>query len=274
MRLGNSVSALGMNVGKGLVALLCLGAVVLPSGPAAPAGGALMLLALSGLLGICVGDTLYFLTLQRLGARLTLLLTTLVPVATVVAAVVLLGERIGEWGWLGLALALAGVAYVLWERSPRQHLRQRFVSGLCWGAAFILVEAAAILLTKVGVAELPALDATLIRQAAALMGLAVWLAITRSFVRTMAPLNDRRLLAILITGAVIGAFLGTWLSVLGLKYTYAAVAATLNATSPLFVLPMAVLVLKESVSARAVVGAVVAVGGVAVYFATLGGWSV
>ena len=274
MRLGNSVSALGMNVGKGLVALLCLGVVVLPSGLAAPAGVDLMLLALSGLLGICVGDTLYFLTLQRLGPRLTLLLTTLVPVATVVAAVVLLGERIGGWAWLGLALALAGVAYVLWERSPQQHRRQRFVSGLSWGAAFILVEAAAILLTKVGVVELPALDATLIRQAAALMGLAVWLAITRSFVRTMAPLNDRRLLVILVVGAVVGAFLGTWLSVLGLKYTYAAVAATLNATSPLFVLPMAVLVLKESVSARAVVGAVVAVGGVAVYFATLGGWSV
>lgn len=271
MRLGASVSALGMNVGKGLVALLCLGVVVLPTGVATPDWLSVAVLALSGLLGICVGDTLYFLTLQRLGPRLTVLLTTLVPVVTVVAAVWVLGERVEVLAWLGLALTLFGVAYVLWERSPQRQQPHRFVTGLAWGLAFVLVEAIAIVLTKVGVAEMPALDATLIRQAAALMGLFVWLAMTRSFVSSMAPLTDRRLFMILVVGAVVGTFLGTWLSVVGLKYTYASVAATLNATSPLFILPLVVLVLKETVSLRAVSGAVVAVVGIAIYFVTLSG---
>ena len=73
----------------------------------------------------------------------------------------------------------------------------------------------------------------------------------------------------LLLASVIGAFLGTWLSVAALKYTHAAVAVTLNSTSPLFVLPLAMLMLKEQISWRAVSGAFVAITGVAVYFFSL-----
>jgi drug/metabolite transporter (DMT)-like permease len=48
------------------------------------------------------------------------------------------------------------------------------------------------------------------------------------------------------------------------------VATTLNSTSPLFVLPLAALWMKERITVNAVVGAVIAVSGVALYFLTLG----
>jgi drug/metabolite transporter (DMT)-like permease len=57
---------------------------------------------------------------------------------------------------------------------------------------------------------------------------------------------------------------GIYLMVYGLQHTYAAVAATLTSTSPLFVLPLARFVLKERISARAVAGAAAAVLGVGV----------
>jgi drug/metabolite transporter (DMT)-like permease len=55
-----------------------------------------------------------------------------------------------------------------------------------------------------------------------------------------------------------------WFSVAAIKYTDVTVAATLTATSPLFVLPLAALMLKERISPRVVAGAVVAVLGVVV----------
>ena len=73
----------------------------------------------------------------------------------------------------------------------------------------------------------------------------------------------------LLIAAVIGAFLGTWLSIIALKYTHAAVAATLNSTSPLFILPLAVLMLKERISSREILGALIAVSGVGIYFGSL-----
>jgi len=57
-------------------------------------------------------------------------------------------------------------------------------------------------------------------------------------------------LVILMVAAVVGSYLGIWSSILG-------------STEPIFVLPLAYLFLKERVSPRSVLGAVVAVAGVA-----------
>jgi drug/metabolite transporter (DMT)-like permease len=59
------------------------------------------------------------------------------------------------------------------------------------------------------------------------------------------------------------------LSVIALKYTYTSVAATLNSTSPIFILPLVAFFLKERVSAKAMAGALMAVGGIGLYFFTL-----
>ena len=52
------------------------------------------LLVCSGFLGITIGDTAYFATLNALGTRRTLLLDTLSPACTSILAVVFLGESL------------------------------------------------------------------------------------------------------------------------------------------------------------------------------------
>ena len=126
-----------------------------------------------------------------------------------------------------------------------------------------------IIFTKVGVRDIPALDATLIRTIWAVLGLFTWGLMSRSLVSWAQPLRKPKIRNRLLVASVIGAFLGTWLSVVALKYTHAAVAVTLNSTSPLFVLPLAVFLLKEQISLRAVSGAFVATIGIAVYFFSL-----
>lgn len=267
-QLGQHLSAVAMNLFKGLIAIVCITVILVPVGFADISRDAFLLLALSGLVGICLGDTFYFLTIKRLGSRLALLIGTLIPVVTALIAFLLLNERVSLNAAIGLVMTIAGVAYVLWDRSESGavSVTANWLKGIMFGLLFVLANAMGIIFTKVGVENIPAMDATLVRTVWAVMGLFFWGLVTRSMVTWTMPLKDKKLRNKLIIASIVGAFLGTWLSVVALKFTHASVAVTLNSTSPLFILPLAIWVLKEPVSRRAVSGAIIACLGIATYF--------
>lgn len=271
-RVGGQVSALGLNFSKGLVAIFCLGVLLIFSETASVDVQSLLFLAISGLIGICLGDSLYFVVLVRLGPRLTLLLGSLIPVAAGLIAVIFLHERISLLSAAGLVLTIAGVSFVLWEKAPVAEERPHnhpWKVGVLLGVLFVFFEAAGIIFTKIGVQELPSIQATFIRQTAAIIGLTFWGLAAGTLVGWLEPLKNRRVRNRVIVAAVIGAFLGTWLSVFALKNTHASVAAALNSTSPLFVLPLAAYIMREKISRRAVFGTVVSIAGIVEYFLTL-----
>lgn len=118
-RLPTSLSAARLNLLKNLlaVALLLPLALVLPW---QMAPRSLLLLALSGVLGIALGDTLFFAALRRLGTRRTLTIDAGGPAVTSLAGVALLGEVPRPAQWLGIALISLAVLLVVHQRAPRQ----------------------------------------------------------------------------------------------------------------------------------------------------------
>jgi drug/metabolite transporter (DMT)-like permease len=76
--------------------------------------------------------------------------------------------------------------------------------------------------------------------------------------------RERRGVMLLAAGTVFGPYIGVWLSLVAFAHTEAAVAQTLIALQPVLILPVAHLWLRERVTPRAVLGALVAVAGVAV----------
>lgn len=268
-RAGERVAALAMNFVKGVVAIACLVLIVLPLGGFQADARSAALLGLSGVVGIALGDTLYFLALARLGARRILLLSTLIPVATAMVAVTVLGERLAAGAWVGILLVLGAVSFVLWERAPASAGTHVLRGGVVMGVVFVGAETFGIIATKLGIAEISALEGTLIRHLAATFALGLWLGAAGKFRVQMAPLKNTRLLGLVAGAGLLGGFLGMWLAVTGLKYTHAAVAATLNATSPLFVLPLSMWLDKEPVGRGAVIAALIAVVGLGVYFVSV-----
>lgn len=262
---GETVSAVVLNFSKSLVAILFLLVVLMISGYQTVPIEAVWILAASGFIGITIGDTLFFLTLMRLGPRVALAGTTLVPVVTALGAAWWLDERVGWLGWFGIVLVLSGVASVMWIRADADTAGRRTIhSGWIFGLGYVVAEAAGILLTKVGITEVGATEATLIRQIVAVIGLAMWGMITGTFLSGWRPLRNVRVAKLVLVAGFFGSALGMWFSVAAIKYTDVTVAATLTATSPLFVLPLAALMLKERISLRVAAGAAVAVLGVAV----------
>lgn len=263
--LGQHVKAPAMNLGKGVIAVLCLGAFAWPGTLPPLASGPVVALILSGLLGMALGDTLYFLTLQYLGARLTLLTGSLIPVVTGAVAVIVLDERPSWVAMAGLVATVAGVTFVLWQKS-RETPGTNLHRGIMFGLLFVFAHAAAIILSKIGASDLPTTLATWLRHAASVAGLTLWALASGTLLDWVRPLRTPRLAGQLTLAALIGAVAGSWLSIAALKYTDASIATALNSTSPLFVLPLAAWWLKERIAWQSVLGATVAVGGIALYF--------
>jgi drug/metabolite transporter (DMT)-like permease len=265
-RLGEDVSPLGMNLGKGIIGILFLGFALLLFGTEPLDSRTLMTLGASGLLGIALGDTLFFKGLIYLGPRLMLLLGTLGPALTIILAVIFLKERPTVLDWMGILLTFMGVTWVLWERAPRQELRANWSAGIRCALLSVLCTSIGIILAKVGVETISALTATFIRLSGGLVGLIFWGGISREMKNWLAPFRNPRLLRLLLFTVLVAIFGGFWLFLVALKYIDASIATILNSTTPLFILPMAAFMLKEKVSSRAVLGAMVAVGGIVLIF--------
>jgi len=67
-------------------------------------------------------------------------------------------------------------------------------------------------------------------------------------------------------GALAGPFLGVWLSLVAIQHTSVGIASTLMSLPPIFLLPVGMIIFKERIGWRAVVGTVLAISGVAVLF--------
>jgi drug/metabolite transporter (DMT)-like permease len=121
-QVGRQVSPLVLNLSKGLWAIAYILVTLLITGqswqmPSRASG----LLSLSGLVGITLGDTLFFGALNRIGARQTLLINTLSPAATAILADRFLGERLAAINYGGIATppvpAVISLEVILWHGS-------------------------------------------------------------------------------------------------------------------------------------------------------------
>jgi drug/metabolite transporter (DMT)-like permease len=270
-RIGQVLPPLGLNLSKGVIAIALIGITLLLRQEAPPILGPvnLGLLLLSGIIGIGVGDTLYFEALQRLGVRRTLLLKeSLAPPMAAALAVVFLAELLPWVAWGGIVLTLLGVLWVISERTPQtQEPPGHHLQGVILGLLAALGQAVGAVLSRAALAEtpIPPLWGALLRLLAGVTVLLLWGLLRREVRSWFKGFHSRRLWLGLCLAAFGGTYLGIWLQQVGLKYAPAGVAQTLGATSPLFVLPIA-LWLGEEIRLRAWLGAGLALAGISLLF--------
>lgn len=270
-RIGRVIPPLELNLVKGCLAIGLILATLGFSGEllVVPDLGPIVLLGLSGIIGIGLGDTAYLEALSDLGPRRTLLMETLAPPLAGVIAHVFLAERLGFIAWTGIVVTLAGVAWVISERtdpaSPPVNLRR----GIIMGSLAALGQAVGAVLSRFALTAtaISPLASSLVRLAGGVLIVIAWLALKRQPVGRW--IRRDRLPAILfpvLFAPFIGTFLGIWLQQVSLKFTDAGVAQTLLTTSPLFVLPWAAAA-GERITPRAIMGVLVAMAGIALLFA-------
>lgn len=114
-RLPTSLGPAELNLLKNLIALSLQLPLLVGAAASLPAGPTLLLL-LSGVLGIALGDSFYFAALRRLGTRRTLTFDAGGPAVTAAAGSLLLAEVPGPQQWLGIGLISLAVLLVALQR--------------------------------------------------------------------------------------------------------------------------------------------------------------
>lgn len=267
---GRQLPPLVLNLVKGLIALVLLVLTLAFQGKLFPtiAPSSLGLLLTSGAIGIGLGDTAYFAALNRIGPRRTLLLEALAPSIAALIALTFLAERLSLNGWVGILLTIAGVTWVVVERTPDLLSRPEHpFQGLILGLLAALGQATGATLSRAALVgtDIDPLWSTLVRLVAGVLVLLVWLLAQRQSWRSLKPLTSHRLLLLVAGTAFASTYLAIWLQQISLKYAPTGIAQALSSTSPLFILPIA-LWRGERLSVRAIMGVWTALAGIWLLF--------
>lgn len=264
------IDALRVNLLRLPVALLLLSLALLTvDQPLAPLTWLRWLfLAASAVVGLLLGDLALFAALRRLGARLTSLLMSLAPVVATLAGWLLLDELpSSRRAGLGIAMTLAGVAWVAAERATSGEWVENRLGGIALAVLAATCQGVGLVLAKLGMGgEVAPLAATWVRIGVATVLLWLLTAASRRLRWGEIAGAARRAWRQVVGGAFFGPFLGVWLSLAAVALTDVGVAATLMATSPVLVIPLVMLLEGYRPTMRAVSGTLVAVAGVALLF--------
>lgn len=231
-------------------------------------------LALSGLIGFVIGDLLLFQAFVVVGARISMLMMALAPPFTALISWFILGEVMSLMNLFGMAITMSGIIIVIMKRERVEQngqmvkkLRSGYsVQGILLALGGALGQATGLVISKKGMGDYDAFSASQIRVLAGMVGFTALFFFMRRWPRVWAALRHGSAMKRITLGAFFGPFLGVSFSLLAVQHTQAGIAATLMAISPVLIIPPAIILFGERVNWKEILGAVITVGGVALFF--------
>lgn len=263
MRLaGFKIGVLPLNIFKNTIAIVGFFSVVLlTSTPLLPdlSSTEWATLFLSGFLGVTLADVLFIASLNRLGASLQAIVDCVYAPSVIVVAFLLFSETVTEWEIIGGTLV--GFAVLVGASSATEVKSKRdLVLGLSFGALAHVLMAFGALIARDIYREHSVVWVCGVRFLFANVVLILWG--LRYYKGNMwAGFQDRSTWKLTVPSAVMGSFLATifWLS--GFKYTVAGRVAIYNQMSSVFILILGILILKEQLTVRKVLGISLGIAG-------------
>ena len=262
------LGAFAFNRYRMLVAMLLLwGISLLTEGWRTLDSDSILLLTVSGVIGIVIGDTALFAAMNRLGPRRAGVLFATHALFSVVLAYFWLGETLWGLTLVGSSMLMGGVmiAILFGKRRAEQHIWETNQYGLASGIALGLLAAfcqavSTLMLKPLMLSAIDAIAASAVRMSSGfLLHLLIFL-LGFQVARSHLPMTAR-ILWLVIINASLSMVLGMTLILQALKYGDAGMVAMLSSISPVLVLPMLWLVYKRTPAWGAWLGALCTVLG-------------
>lgn len=236
------------------------------------------LLTLSGVIGLVIGDSAGFKALVMIGPRLTTLLWSTAPIMATLIAWALLDETLAFSDYIGITLTVAGVAWVATERGTEKNKVQddhpdsgTKIRGILLGLLAAFGQAAGLVLSKQAMlyagGTIDPMPASYIRLLTSLAVIWILSSLRGKLLDTIKEMRNPTGMLYTLGGAVMGPYLGVWLSLVAVASIPAGVASTLNATTPILIIPIVRIIYRERISRRALIGVLVAFLGILLLFA-------
>lgn len=224
-------------------------------------------LFLSGLVGLVIGDFLLFEAFVRIGARISMLIYATVPPMSGILAFFLLGESMTLKQIIGMVVTLTGIAIVILVKGDQKKVKLAHpIAGilLAFGGAF--GQALGYIIGKFGLENYDAFAATQIRLLAGIIGFTIIFTFRGTWKQFFVSFKEKHAMKFITLGSFFGPFLGISLSLLAIQHTNPGVASTLTSITPILLIPIAIYIRKEKVQPKEILGALVAISGVAIIF--------
>lgn len=253
-------------------------------------------LLLSGVVGYTIGDYCLMQGYIIIGSRFGQLFMTLSAPTAALLGRLLLGETMRPLALVGMAVTLCGIAISILAKPHNGHLQLKLpakgiffavMAGICQGAGLVLSKQGLVHYTgaiaRAGIdATAAAPDAiiplplnvgisfasTMIRGSIGLVGFLLLLVTFGNNWRGQLrhAVSDRRAMRAAALSMVFGPFVGVSLSLLATQYTSTGVAQTIFALTPVLIIAPAAMMFHQKVRPREVVGALISVAGVSLFF--------
>ncbi len=275
---GKRIGSLSVNAYRTLIAvcfLVITHLIVFGSVMPVASGGQWVWMGISGVVGLGIGDGGLFTAYVMIGPRRSVLVYALAPLFASVGAYLMLGEILPTFALVGITITLVGVIIVILEgedRSGEAPISRRRKS---YGVFFALVGAAGqgigLVFAKKGIdlnstSTLDPISATLMRLILGAIFIWVVMAVAGKLPDLRKALSNKAGIGNTAAGAFIGPFLGITLSMVAVTYTQTGVAQTLMSLMPILIIPVVWIRYRQKTSWRGILGAIVAVVGIAILF--------
>jgi len=225
-------------------------------------------LSLSGFVGFLLADLCLFRAFVIIGARISMLIMSLVPIFSAISGFLLINERIGLTEVTGMIVTIFGVIIVILKRKPNTNKISlaHSLEGILLALCAAICQASGLVLSKFGMGNYNSFSATQIRSITGIIGFAIIISLNHRWSRVTQAFKDIKAMKTIILGSVFGPFLGVSFSLLSVRYIETGVATTIIAIVPVLIIIPAILLFKEKVTVKEVIGAFIAILGIGILF--------
>lgn len=235
-------------------------------------------LSISGLVGFVIGDLLLFEAYVVIGSRVSMLIMSLTPPITAFIGWLVMDEVLSKQNFLGMFLTILGIMIVVFDKKSKEEKESENntkknsvklsypIVGILLAFGGAVGQGSGLVLSKYGMQDFDPFAATQIRVITGLVGFSLIFIFLRRWKSVISAVKDKDVMTRLSIGAFFGPFLGVSFSLLSVKHTTTGVASTIMSIVPILIIPPAIIFFKEKINLKEIIGSIIAVGGVALFF--------
>ncbi len=232
-------------------------------------------LSISGLIGFVLGDLFLFQAYVVIGARISMLIMSLAPPIAALAGWMLMGETMNAKGLLGMLLTFVGISITILARKTtgdaingtRTSLHFKYpLKGILLAFGGAAGQGVGLVLSSYGIQDYDPFAATQIRVITGIVGFIIVITYTGFWLRVKSAVMNISAMKRMGIGAFFGPFLGVSFSLLAVKYTTSGIASTIISIVPVLIIAPSVFIMKEKITLIEIIGALIAVAGVSLFF--------
>lgn len=220
----------------------------------------LIILIVSGFLGVAIADLFFLSSLTRLGSGLAAIVSTIYSPAIFLFSFLMFNETISIQAYFGAILVIGGI-FISTFKVPTKKDKNTMIMGVLFGLIAQVLTAYSVLLVKPIMENNSIIVIALIRFSIGLILTAGFLIFKTNISELISTLKNGLTNVTIVSGSILGTFLSVIFWLAGFKYTLAGRAAIYNQLSTVLIMILAVIFLKESMSYKKWIGILLSVSG-------------